>query len=108
MPVDCLAARQCSLALLVWAIVVGSVAAEEAPSAPPVTAPPEAFFMRFSERDRDVARKFYKKYLEVKGLPVAASAEVADEALQRTHYLVSHLLAGRPDVIDIMVKSGTR
>jgi hypothetical protein len=41
-------------------------------------------------------------------LSVAASAEVADEALQRTHYLVSHLLAGRPDILQAMVKNGTR
>jgi hypothetical protein len=73
-----------------------------------VTAPPDSFFERFRDRDRDAARQFYKKYLDVKGLSVAAAAEVADEALQRTHFLVSHLLAGRPDVLDVLVKAGTR
>jgi len=76
--------------------------------APAVTAPPESFFERVRERDRDAARQFYKKYLDVKGLPVVAAAEVADEALQRTHFLVTHLLAGRPDVLEAMVKNGTR
>jgi hypothetical protein len=73
-----------------------------------VSAPPEAFFTRFREQDRDAARQFYKKYLDVKGMPVVAAEQVADEALQRTHYLVTHLLAGRPDVLEAMAKNGTR
>ncbi len=77
-------------------------------AAPKVIAPPESFFEKFRERDREAAHKFYKKYLDVNGLSVAASAEVADEALQRTHYLVSHLLAGRPDILQAMAKNGTR
>ena len=77
-------------------------------SEPAVTEPPEAFFDKVRERDRDAARKFYKKYLDVRGLSVAASPEVADEALQRTYHIVTHLLAGRPDVLEAMVKNGTR
>src|SRR5262245_58104634 len=34
---------------------------------PPVTAPPEAFFEKVREADREVARRFYKKYIDVKG-----------------------------------------
>jgi hypothetical protein len=75
---------------------------------PAVTAPPESFFEKVRERDREAARAFYKKYIDVKGMPVVASAEVADEALQRTYHLVTHLLAGRPDVLEAMVKNGTR
>jgi predicted metalloprotease with PDZ domain len=78
------------------------------PGVPTVTAPLESFFEKVRERDRDSARKFYAKYLDVKGLPVVASAEVADEALERTGFLVSHLLAGRPDILQAMVKHGTR
>jgi hypothetical protein len=73
---------------------------------PPISAPPESFFLRVRERDRDSARQFYRKHLDAKGIPVAASAEVADQALQRTYDLVTHLLAGRPDVIEGMVKNG--
>jgi dipeptidyl aminopeptidase/acylaminoacyl peptidase len=73
-----------------------------------VAPPPESFFAKIREKDRDVARKFYAKYLDVNGLPVAASASVADEALERTSYLVTHLLAGRPDILRAMVKQGTR
>ena len=32
---------------------------------PPVTAPPESFFQKVREKDRDAARTFYKKYLVV-------------------------------------------
>jgi hypothetical protein len=60
------------------------------------------------DKDRESARKFYKKYIDVNGMPVVAAAEVADEALQRTHHIVSHLLAGRPDILELMAKSGTR
>src|SRR5262249_55230777 len=76
--------------------------------APAVTAPPEAFFEKVRERDREAARAFYKKYVAIQGLSVVAAAEVADEALERTHHLVTHLLAGRPDILGAMVKNGTR
>jgi hypothetical protein len=76
--------------------------------APAVTAPPESFFAKFKDGDREVARRFYKRHLDVKGISVAAAAEVADEALQRTHHLVTHMLAGRPDILRTMAKFGTR
>lgn len=85
------------------------VAAAQSPtdSAPRVVVgpPPEGFFAWVEEKDREAARSFYKKHLEVGGLPVAASAEVADLALLRTHEIVSHLLAGRPDVLEAMAKN---
>jgi hypothetical protein len=73
---------------------------------PPVTSPPESLFQLVRERDREVARKFYKKYINVKGMPVAAAGEVADLALQRTYDIVTHLLSGRPDVLNAMVTNG--
>ena len=66
--------------------------------------PPESFFAIVSERDRDVARRFYKKYVDVDGMPVAASGEIADLALLRTREIVGHMLAGRPDIVRAMVK----
>jgi dipeptidyl aminopeptidase/acylaminoacyl peptidase len=93
----------------------GAISAEEEPAAeklssnaPAVITPPEEFFLKFRDRDREAARKFYKKYLDVKGLSVAASADVDDLALQRTYDIVTHLLAGRPDILQAMVKNGTR
>jgi hypothetical protein len=76
--------------------------------APPVTAPPEAFFVKVREKDRAAARKFYKKYIDVKGMPVVAAAEVADAALQRTYQIVTRMLAGRPDIHKTMADHGTR
>jgi hypothetical protein len=83
-------------------------AVESGEALPAVSPVPEQVFERFRESDRDVARKFYKKYIDVKGLAVVASGEVADEALQRTYWIVTHVLAGRPDVIEAMKKAGTR
>ncbi|HEX4608976.1 MAG TPA: hypothetical protein VH092_12285, partial [Urbifossiella sp.] len=77
-------------------------------AAPAVTAPPESVFAKSPESDRDVARRFYKKYLEIEGMAVLASADVADEALQRTHEIVTHLLAGRPDILEALAMAGTR
>jgi len=75
---------------------------------PPVTPPPESFFAKVRDRDREAARAFYKKYVDVKGVPVVAAAGVADDALRRTYDLVTHLLAGRPDVLRAMAEHGTR
>ena len=68
--------------------------------------PPESFFALVAERDRDAARRFYRKYLEVDGMPVVAAADVADQALARTREIVGHMLAGRPDIVRAMVKDG--
>src|SRR5882724_7095979 len=94
--------------LLAILTIAGSARAQTPASAqcPPVTSPPDSFFQLVREPDRDLARQFYKKYIDVKGMPVAASAEVADLALQRTYDLVTHLLAGRPDIIQSMVSNG--
>jgi len=73
---------------------------------PAVTAPPATVFELMREGDRDVARQFYKKYISVRGLPVLASGEVADLALQRTYEIVTHMLAGRPDILKAMTESG--
>jgi dipeptidyl aminopeptidase/acylaminoacyl peptidase len=78
------------------------------PPLPAIVAPPESFFEKVPERDREAARKFYAKFVDVKSLSIVSSAEVADEALQRAHFLVTHLLAGRPDILQAMVQHGTR
>jgi alpha-glucosidase len=57
------------------------------------------------EGDREVARAFYKKYIDVKGMPVVAASVVDDLALQRTYEIVTHILAGRPDVVEALVKN---
>lgn len=69
-----------------------------------VIAPPPAFFEMVDENDREEAKKFYEKYVEVNGLPVVAAKVVDDRALLRTQEIVRGLLAGRPDVLEAMVK----
>ncbi len=81
---------------------------ETAFTSPSVIPPPESFFQKIRESDREPARKFYRKFIDVKGMPVTASAEVDDKALQRTYDIVTHLLAGRPDILQAMVTNGTR
>jgi hypothetical protein len=81
------------------------LSASASESVPSVSSPPDSFFQIVAERDRDAARAFYKKYIDVKGMPVVAAAEVADQALQRTYWIVTHLLAGRPDVLQAMVSN---
>ncbi len=73
---------------------------------PPVTPPPESFFQLVRENDREVAREFYEKYIDVNGLPVVASGEVDDRALQITYSIVTHMLAGRPDINEAMAENG--
>ena len=71
-----------------------------------VIPPPDSFFQNVRERDRDAAREFYKKCMDVKGIPLVAAVEVADLAMQRTYDIVTHMLAGRPDVLKAMVDQG--
>jgi hypothetical protein len=71
---------------------------------PGVARPPESFFSIVDERDRDAARNFYSKYIDVAGMPVVAHADVADEALVRVHEIVTHMLSGRPDITAALVE----
>ena len=73
---------------------------------PEVTAPPDSFFEKVRERDRDAARQFYRKYIDIEGLPAAAAVAVADLALHRAYEIVTHMLAGRPDILEAMVDRG--
>jgi hypothetical protein len=51
---------------------------------------------------------FYKKCIEVSGLPIIASEKTSDYALKEAAYLVGRMLEGRRDVIDAMVKNKVR
>lgn len=83
---------------------------------PPVTAPPESFFEQVANRpegrrsrgpvDLQGYRDFYQKYIDIKGVPVVAADVVADRALERTHEIVTHMLAGRPDIQEALVARG--
>ncbi len=101
--------RQIITAVAITALMLGGRAHAQPGSGtdyPAVAAPPESLFEKVRQRDREVARGFYKKYIDVKGMPVVAAAEVADLALQRTYDIVTHMLAGRPDVLEAMIGRG--
>jgi hypothetical protein len=51
---------------------------------------------------------FYKKYVNANGYPIVGSEKVSDYALFEAAYLVSLMLAERPDVRDAMVRSTSR
>jgi len=94
-----------AISIISWdgPLVGHATAASDDP--PQVTAPPESFFEMVRDRDRDAARQFYKKYVEVRAMPVVAAAEVENRALERTHEIVTGMLAGRPDVVEALVKN---
>jgi hypothetical protein len=95
-----------AIGVLTGMIVVGGRVPTVAEDATAVTTPPDSFFELVRERDRDAAREFYQKYIEVDGMPIVASGEVADQALERTRDIVGHMLAGRPDVFAKMAERG--
>lgn len=72
---------------------------------PRVTAPPDSFFHLVDEEDREAARGFYGKSIDVNGMPAVAAGEVDDRALERTHEIVTSMLAGRPDITEAMVET---
>ena len=108
-----LAARTITALAITLLAASGASVAQPAPQAgartrervPPVTKPPEAFFQLLGEADREIGRRFYAKYIDVKGMPVVAAGVVDDRALQRTYTIVTHMLAGRPDVLQAMVRN---
>jgi len=58
--------------------------------------------------DLDACLSFYRKHLDAGGLPIVAAQEVSDVALQRAWWIVTHMLAGRPDILRAMIDNGTR
>ena len=51
---------------------------------------------------------FYKKCIELDGLPIVSSEKASDYALKEAAYLVGRMLEGRRDVVDAMVKNKVR
>ena len=51
---------------------------------------------------------FYEKYVDLEGLPIIASARVADEALRQARRLLSEMLTNRRDVLATMAANNVR
>src|SRR5262245_25189447 len=103
--VICSATLICSISLFLAASAAADSQTTRPAPIPRVTPPPASFFQLVNEQDRDVARKFYAKYIDVRGMPVVAAAVVDDGALQRTYAIVTSMLAGRPDILQALVKN---
>ena len=48
---------------------------------------------------------FYKKCIQIEGLPIVSSEKASDYALKEAAYLIGQMLEGRKDVIDMMAKN---
>jgi hypothetical protein len=63
---------------------------------------------RFDPPDKDGIPAFYTQVVRLRGFPIAASAKVNPYALKEAAFLCELMLGKRPDVLEAMVKSGSR
>ena len=63
---------------------------------------------RFDPPDKDGIPAFYTQVVRVRGFPIVASATVNPYALKEAAFLCDLMLGKRPDVLEAMVKSGSR
>jgi alpha-glucosidase len=102
--------RRSSLAVLALALAL-TASAQAPPNPTPEVAPaPRPRVAAVSEglRERLDLDPFYQKHLDLEGLPVLSSAKVSDAALVEAAYLIGQMLAGRPDILNAMVKNRVR
>jgi hypothetical protein len=59
-------------------------------------------------RDKAKLDPFYKKHLNLEGLPILSSEKVSDDGLLEAAYLIKKMLAERPDILKEMAKRGVR
>jgi len=64
--------------------------------------------VRFDPPDQDGIPAYYTQVVRLRGLPIVASAKVNPYALKEAAFLGDLMLAKRPDVLEAMVKSGSR
>lgn len=98
------------------AFLVVSCATLHAQNAPPLeTAPPPRAVVVLSVtevpkelRDRAKLDPFYKKCVDLEGLPILSSEKVSDAALLEAAFLIHKMLAERPDILKEMAKRGVQ
>lgn len=91
----------CSLwqGLAMWSLLSASLeAGEVTPPSYEITTPPGG----------QNIPDFYQKFTHVGGYPIVASAAVNDYALKEAAFLIHTLLAGRADLLEALVQSGSR
>ncbi len=98
--------RMSVVAVGVWLAVACATAAPELAPAP--RAVPQVTDVPKELRDRVKLDPFYRKYIEVDGLPILSSEKVSDAGLREAAFLIRNMLAKRPDVIKEMARKGVR
>jgi alpha-glucosidase len=73
-----------------------------------VATPPKVVEVSKELRDRLKLDPFYKKHLDLAGLPILSSEKVSDAALVEAAYLIRQVLSQRDDILQAMVKKGCR
>lgn len=91
-----------NLVLLVPLVAIAIDAPKSSVPVPLVTEVPE------DARERFHLDPFYKKYVVTKGFPILGSDKVSDEALIEAADIVDHMLNGRDDVREAMIKNKVR
>jgi hypothetical protein len=89
------------LVLAVVAISTGPAMSKDPPS-------PEVAAVSKDLRDKLKLDPFYKKHLDLAGLPILASDKVSDEGLVEAAHLIRQILSEREDILQAMVKKGCR
>ena len=102
--------RRCSRSL---ALVVPLLLAVDPPAIADDVPTPPAPTRRVTDVPRAVRERFgldpfYKKYLETEGFPILSSEKVSDEALIEAADIVDHMLDGRDDVREAMIRNRVR
>ena len=69
----------------------------------PEPAPPPATVRDFFQLD-----PFYQQWINVKGLPILASAKVSPYAVKEAAYLISQMIGHRQDILQAMAENGVR
>ena len=92
---------------LAWMIVlvVGRIAAAQiavSPVSGAISAPPADVRKQFK------LSPFYKQYISDRGLPIVSSERVSPAALREAHDIVDHMLAGRDDIRQELIKRRIR
>jgi photosystem II stability/assembly factor-like uncharacterized protein len=59
-------------------------------------------------REKHKLDSFYKKHLDLGGLPILSSEKVSDKAIEEAAYLIRQMLSNRDDILQAMVKRGCR
>jgi alpha-glucosidase len=85
-----------------------ALAQPEVAPAPRLLTPPHVTEVPKELREKAKLDPFYKKHVDLEGLPILSSDKVSDEALLEAAYLIKSMLAERPDILKEMAKRGVR